>query len=184
LELPATGEVRSWGQDGETLAPGQVVMVFQRPVLLHGTVEENVSIGPRLRGERGPGKRVQQVLERVGLERKRQQRAATLSGGEHQRVALARALVLEPQVLLLDEPTANLDPQNVALIESLVRETRAEHGSTVVWVTHNPFQAARVAERAMLLLEGEVVENSETGVFFGDAATPSTRAFLEGKMVW
>jgi tungstate transport system ATP-binding protein len=101
-------------------------MVFQRPALLHGSVEENVAIGMRLRGERDRRGRVGEVLNRVGLEKKRRQQAITLSGGEHQRVALARALVLRPQALLLDEPTANLDPQNVALIEALVRETQAE----------------------------------------------------------
>jgi tungstate transport system ATP-binding protein len=159
-------------------------MVFQRPVLLHGTVEENVSIGLRLRGERNTAGRVQAVLEHVGLGKKRRQQAVTLSGGEHQRVALARAMVLQPQALLLDEPTANLDPQNVALVETLVQQTQAELGSTVVWVTHNPVQESRVAERAILLLDGAVVEHSDTKVFFSDAATPRTQAFLEGRMIW
>jgi tungstate transport system ATP-binding protein len=184
LEAPSEGEVWSQGPDGRPLLPGQVVMVFQRPLLLRATVEENVAVGLRLQGARAAGSRVSGMLERIGLAKKRRQPALLLSGGEHQRVALARALVLEPAALLLDEPTANLDPYNVALIEALVKETRAEHGSTVVWVTHNPIQAGRIAERAILLLDGKVVEQSETEVFFSAAAAAQTQAFLAGRIVW
>ena len=118
------------------------------------------------------------ALRRLGY------RVRTLSGGEYQRVALARTLVLEPDALLLDEPTSNLDPENVALIERLVEETRRERGMTVIWVTHNPFQASRVAQSAVLLIEGVVAEHSPVEVFFGEGASLPTRAFLGGKMVW
>jgi tungstate transport system ATP-binding protein len=184
LEPPTAGEIHSRGRGGKPLVPGEVVMVFQRPVLLRGTVAENVVVGLRLqrRGNREAG--VRDWLERVGLGAKRHQPIRTLSGGEYQRVALARALVLEPAALLLDEPTAQLDPENVALIERVLREAQAERGMTVVWVTHNPFQAERVAHSVFLLLEGKVIEHSPKEIFFSPAADARTRDFLEGRLVW
>lgn len=184
LEAPDQGKVHAVGSRSEPLGPGQVVMMFQRPLLVRGTVEENVALGLRLRGERMEWRRVTELLERLGMAKKRGQSVRTLSGGEYQRVALARALVLQPAALLLDEPTANLDPENVALIESLVCEAQAENGTTVVWVTHNPPQAARVARSVLLFVAGEIVEHSPTERFFGPEAAPRTREFLGGKMVW
>jgi tungstate transport system ATP-binding protein len=110
--------------------------------------------------------------------------AATLSGGEAQRVALARALVLEPEVLLLDEPTANLDPYNVALMENLITALNREQGTTIVLVTHNVFQARRLTHRVLLLLEGRMVEVGETEVVFTRPRDPRTAAFIRGEMVY
>ena len=101
-----------------------------------------------------------------------------------QRVALARALVLRPRVLLLDEPTANLDPYNVGLIEEIVRTHNAESGTTVVLVTHNVFQARRLARRVGLLLGGKLVEVAETRTFFESPRDPRTLAFVRGEMVY
>jgi tungstate transport system ATP-binding protein len=101
-----------------------------------------------------------------------------------QRVALARALVVEPRVLLLDEPTANLDPYNVSLIESLIREQHRVSGLTVVLVTHNIFQAKRLADKTGLMLNGSIVELATTESFFAAPADPRTRAFVAGEMVY
>jgi tungstate transport system ATP-binding protein len=101
-----------------------------------------------------------------------------------QRVALARALVIRPRVLLLDEPTANLDPYNVGLIEQIIRNENAERGTTVVLVTHNVFQAHRLARRTGLLLGGRLVELDETERFFDAPADPRTAAFISGEMVY
>jgi tungstate transport system ATP-binding protein len=120
----------------------------------------------------------------VGLSHLAQANARTLSGGEIQRVALARALVIEPTVLLLDEPTANLDPYNVKLIEQIITEVNREAGTTVVLVTHNVFQAKRLAHRTGLLLEGRLVEIAETATFFSAPTDPRTRAFVQGDMVY
>jgi tungstate transport system ATP-binding protein len=146
-------------------------------------VRHNVSYGLRLRGRTVDGQ-VDAALARVGLDALAQQPATTLSGGEMQRVALARALVIEPRVLLLDEPTANLDPYNVTLIESLIRDQNREYGTTVVVVTHNVFQARRLAHRTGLLLNGSLVELAETAAFFGAPQDPRTRAFVGGEMVY
>ncbi len=184
LEPPARGTVTSCGPDGEPLRPGQVVMVFQRPALFRGTVAENAGVGLRLRGERNLLPQVLPWLERLGLAGKADRPVSTLSGGEFQRVALARALALQPHALLLDEPTANLDPDNVARIERVVAELQAETKLTVIWVTHNPIQARRVAHSALLLLDGTPVEHSDVETFFGVDAQPSTRDFLGGRLVW
>jgi tungstate transport system ATP-binding protein len=108
----------------------------------------------------------------------------TLSAGEAHRVALARALVVNPLVLLLDEPTGNLDPYNVGLIEQIVRADAAERGTTIVIVTHDPFQARRLADRTGLMIGGRMVETAETKRFFSDPQQPETAAFLRGELVY
>jgi len=110
--------------------------------------------------------------------------ARTLSSGEMQRVALVRALLIEPEVLLLDEPTANLDPYNIKLIEQALVDTHQQRGTTVVLVTHNIFQARRLAQRVALLLEGQIVEVSDVTTFFEAPANPRTKAFLRGDIVY
>ena len=125
-----------------------------------------------------------EALERVGLADFAEVSVRTLSGGEGQRVALARAMVIEPEVLLLDEPTANLDPYNAALIERIVGDYNRERGTTIVLVTHNVFQARRLAHRAALLLEGRIVEVGETHRFFESPQDPRTSAFVRGEMIY
>ena len=100
------------------------------------------------------------------------------------RTALARAIVIQPQVLLLDEPTANLDPYNIGLIEEVVREINRTRRTTVVLVTHNIFQARRLAGRVGLLLNGRLVELASTPDFFETPRDPRTRAFVNGEMVY
>ncbi|MDH5607824.1 MAG: ATP-binding cassette domain-containing protein, partial [Anaerolineae bacterium] len=106
-----------------------------------------------------------------------------LSGGEMQRVALARALVFQPRVLLLDEPTANLDPYNVELIEGIIRGIHAQ-GTTIILVTHNVFQARRLSDRVGLMLNGEFVEVAGTHDFFEHPKDGRTRAFVSGEYVY
>ena len=162
----------------------RVTTVFQRPALLNRSVWDNVAYGLRLRGERDAAHRISEALAQVGLLPLARQRAATLSGGEAQRVALARAIVLRPDVLLLDEPTANLDPYNVNLLEETVRALNRAHGTTLVLVTHNVFQARRLAHRVALMLDGRIVECAPAEVFFNAPRDPRTRAFVSGEMVY
>ncbi len=191
LEAPTAGSV-TLHTDGERVGFStasieqrrQFVMVFQRPALLSRSVYANVAYGLRMRGQRDGHSRIEAVLERVALDHLANARPHTLSGGEMQRVAVARALICEPRILLLDEPTANLDPYNVRLIEGLVSEQHAGHGTTVVLVTHNVFQARRLATRVALLLEGEVVEVAPTEEFFTAPRDPRTAAFVSGDLVY
>lgn len=190
LEAPTSGAICFLGREfsAEKTIPldlrRRVTMVFQRPVLLNRSVWDNVAYGLRLRGERHVRERVGEALACVGLDGLASQRARTLSAGEVQRVALARAIALQPDVLLLDEPTANLDPYNVGLIEEIVRMLNRERGVTVVLVTHNVFQARRLACRVALLLEGRVVEMTDAETFFETPADPRTAAFVRGEMVY
>jgi len=160
----------------------EITTVFQRPVLMRGSVRRNVAYGLRLRNCRDD-RRVAQILTHVGLDSLAKAQAQRLSGGEMQRVALARALVVQPTVLLLDEPTANLDPYNVALIEDIVRRENGESGTTVVLVTHNVFQAKRLATRVGLMLSGRLVEVAPARQFFDSPADARTAAFVRGEMI-
>jgi tungstate transport system ATP-binding protein len=158
-------------------------MVFQRPMLLDRSVQANVQFGLDLRRIHENGQ-VRDALEEVGLSAISHQRARTLSGGEAQRVALARAIVLRPEVLLLDEPSANLDPYNVGLIEAIIQKLNAAHQTTLVLVTHNVFQARRLADRVGFMLDGRMIEVSETDAFFNHPIDPRTAAFARGEMVY
>jgi len=187
LETPTEGTLTFEGQlispEPPLALSRRVTTVFQRPILLNRSVRENVAYGLRLRRLAADGK-VTEVLERVGLAELANASARKLSGGEMQRAALARALVLEPDVLLLDEPTANLDPYNAGLIESIVREQNQDRGTTVVLVTHNVFQARRLAQRVGLLLNGKLVEVAATKEFFESPRDARTGAFVRGEMVY
>jgi tungstate transport system ATP-binding protein len=162
----------------------RITLVFQRPLLLAGTVRDNVEFGLRLRGLGRRLQRADAILERLGLNGLASRAARTLSGGETQLVALARALVVEPEVLLLDEPTANLDPARVALVEAVVAEVCRERETTVVIASHNLFQAHRVARRVILLLEGRLIEDASTERFFNAPSDPRAAAFVRGEMVY
>lgn len=190
VEPPTAGVIRFDGREYGANGPvplevrRRVTTVFQRPLLLKRSVQGNVSYGLRLRRAPNEKARVAEALRRVGMLGLARQKAATLSGGEAQRVALARAMALETDVLLLDEPTANLDPYNVGLIEEITGELNRERGTTIVLVTHNIFQARRLAHRVALLLEGELVEVADVETFFETPADPRTAAFARGEMVY
>jgi tungstate transport system ATP-binding protein len=190
LEPPSTGRIDYRGEQFEANRDvsldvrRSVTTVAQRPILLNRSVKANVEFGLRLRGRRDRIGEVRMALEKVGLAALEGQPARTLSGGEAQRVALARAMVIRPNVLLLDEPTANLDPYNVGVIEEAVRRLNEEQGTTVVLVTHNVFQARRLAHRVALILDGKIVEVADTESFFEHPKDPRTTAFVRGEMVY
>lgn len=188
LEPPSSGELCFDGRPLNGRAPldlqRRVTTVFQRPALLRRSVAANIGYGLGLRGQKLPPEELEAWLERLGLTPLVKQRATKLSAGEGQRVALARALVLKPDVLLLDEPTANLDPYNVGLIEGLVREEHAARGMTVVWITHDIFQARRATDRVAFLLGGKLVELGDTEAVFTAPQSSQTAAFLRGDLVY
>jgi len=138
----------------------RIGMVFQQTVLFNTSVFNNVAYGLKVRGKNGKNieKRVKETLKIVQLEGFESKNALKLSGGESQRVALAQALVTEPELLLLDEPSANLDPRNVSIVEEALSWVNKEKKTTMVIATHNVFQAETLAKRAALLLEGKIVK--------------------------
>lgn len=190
LELPTSGEITFLthkyqpDMDVPLEIKRRVTTVFQRPILLNQTVSENVVYGLRVRGKKESNGLCKSVLKQVGLAHMAHQRARTLSGGEAQRVALARAMIIQPDVLLLDEPTANLDPYNITLIEEIAKNTNQINQTTLVLVTHNIFQARRLANRIALMLDGKIIEVTDTEHFFKAPDDPRTAAFVRGDMVY
>jgi len=162
LDTPTGGTIRIGGTDihrepERGLAVRRMMgMVFQKPAAFNTTVYENIAVGLRFRGvgEAAIREKVEEVLRMVGLAGYEERRARTLSGGEMQRVALARAIVIEPDILLMDEPTANLDPVSVALIEDLVLRINRDRGTTIVFSTHDMYQGQRLAHRVGVLMKG------------------------------
>lgn len=183
---PAAAEGRPAGEGRRVALRRRLALVSQRPVLLSGTVAANVAYGLRLRGlpRAEADARVGWALASCGLTAFARRAARSLSGGEQQRVALARALALLPEVLLLDEPTANLDPANVAAIERAVAAAVAERGLTVVIVTHNINQARRLADDCVFLAGGRLIESGGAQDFFNRPRTPEAQAFLSGAMIY
>ncbi len=161
----------------------RVSTVFQRPIVLTRSVEANIAYGIELRGRRPDAGEIRGLLDALDLAPLARTPAVSLSGGEVQRLAVARALATRPDVLLLDEPTANLDPRNVRLVEALIQERRAS-GTTIVLATHQIFQARRLADRIALLLEGRITEAGPAQALLDHPADPRTRAFLSGEMIY
>ena len=167
----------------------RVGMIFQRPTPFPGcSVRDNVAAGVVALGRAAPrgaalDARIERALLRAGLWAEVRDRlgedAARLSGGQQQRLCIARALVHEPEVLLLDEPTASLDPVSVQRIEELLYALRAE--ITVVVVTHNLQQAARISDRTAFILDGRLVEVGPTDALFTAPRDPRTEAFITGR---
>ncbi len=136
----------------------RMAMVFQKPAVLNTTVAKNVAFGLKFRGAHTDQieTRVREALEIVGLSQFEGRRAGTLSGGEMQRVAIARALVTHPEVLLLDEPTANLDPVNAEMIEDLVIKINRKFHTTIIFSTHDMIQGQRLADRIGVIINGRI----------------------------
>ena len=171
-----------------------VGMVFQEASLFDGTVARNVEYGLRVRRSwsdriasilrlNGAADAVDESLEVVGLADKTDEPAASLSGGEAQRVSFARALAYDPDALLLDEPTSDLDPRNTAVIEDAVDEARSR-GIGVALATHDMHQAERVADRVAVLLDDGITEMGPTEQIFEDPADERTRKFISGELVY
>ena len=198
---PDEGTVTLDGTDAWTVDEGErlalrrrVGMVFQEASLFGGSVARNVEYGLRVRrswGDRlasvlrlnGAADAVGESLEVVGLADKIHKPVDSLSGGEAQRVSFARALAYDPDALLLDEPTSDLDPRNTAVIEEAIGEAKAR-GIGVVVATHDMHQAERVADRVAVLLDDGISEIGPTEAIFEDPANERTRKFISGELVY
>jgi tungstate transport system ATP-binding protein len=187
LDTPSAGVLGYRGQEYGNRVPlsvrREITMVFQRPLLLDRPVIDNVAYGLQLRGQRDDG-RVAAVIDELGLAPIARQPAPSLSAGEMQRVAMARALVIQPKVLLLDEPTANLDPDNVAILECAIRYARRSLGTTVVMVTHNLHQVRRLTTSVVGILDGQLVEHGPIDLVLNGASDRRLRDFVSGGMVY
>ena len=189
FEKPTFGNLKFNGLANESEINNirrRMSLLFQAPAVFNTSVFDNVAYGLKVRGidKRIIEKKVTSALNIVGLFGVEKQKARTLSAGEAQRMAFARAIVYDPELLLLDEPTANLDPANVAKIEEIIRRIRIERGTTIVIATHNIPQVRRIADRVGILLNGELIEvNSIEGIFTAPKDARSA-AFLKGEMIY
>jgi tungstate transport system ATP-binding protein len=159
--------------------------VFQKPGLVRADVAANVALAlaPGRLGRAEKRARIAVALERVGLLDRAGDPARKLSGGEQQRLALARAWAVEPDLLLLDEPTANLDPGSTEAIESLVADMSLA-GVKVLLVSHNLGQVARLAQDVVVLAAGRAVEHGPARLVLTEPRTPEARAYIKGELPW
>ena len=154
----------------QSLLRQKATLVFQKSIFFDTTVYNNIAYGLKIKEELSKEEinhKISEALARVRLEGFETRRAKKLSGGEQQRVSLARALVLDRELLLLDEPTVNLDPKNVSIIEETIQRVNQEKNTTIVLATHNMFQAENISERIALILEGTVKQVGTTQDIFG-----------------
>lgn len=187
-----TGQVEYRGQD--IFAPGtnvselrrQVGMVFQKPNPFPMSIYDNIAYGPRTHGIRQKG-RLDDIVERSlrdaaiwdEVKDRLRKNALGLSGGQQQRLCIARALAVEPDVLLMDEPTSALDPISTAKIEELAMELKQHY--TIVMVTHNMQQAARISDQTAFFLLGELVESGDTKQIFERPTDRRTEDYITGR---
>lgn len=181
--LQPTAGTMSWrtGDSGRR----RQAMVFQRPVMLRRSALANVVYGLKLAGATAHESelRARDVLEAVGLEQQANQPARRLSGGEQQRLALARAWALGPEVLFLDEPTANLDPRATRDVESIIMAIHATE-TKIVMTTHNLGQARRLGDEILFLADGRLVERAPVERFFREPQSPEAAAFIKAELPW
>jgi len=160
-------------------------MVFQRPVLLRRGVAANVGFGLRLRGVGRAERRarVAEALALAGLTDLADRPARVLSVGEQQRLALVRAWILRPEILFLDEPTANLDPAATRAVESVI-DAIHRAGTGIVLTTQDLHQARRLADQILFLHRGRLIERAPAERFFAGPASLEGAAFIKGDLVW
>ena len=184
LLRPTSGTI-VWNAPEVRGEPRRQAMVFQRPVLLRRSALANVAYALGVAGVAAGAReaRAREALHKVGLDALAAHPARVLSGGEQQRVALARAWALHPEVLFLDEPTANLDPGATHEIESVVGAMHGA-GTKIVMVTHNLGQARRLADEVLFLHQGHLLERAPVDRFFKQPASPQAVQFLEGELPW
>ncbi|MGE5523365.1 MAG: phosphate ABC transporter ATP-binding protein [Rhodospirillaceae bacterium] len=182
LLKPTSGSIRWLGpRNGR----GRQAMVFQRPVMLRRSARANITYGLALAGINARERRLraEDVLEAVGLSHLAEKPARVLSGGEQQRLALARAWALGPEVLFLDEPTANLDPGATREVENLIGQIHAG-GTKIIMTTHNLGQARRLGDEILFMYGGLVAERAPVADFFARPTSAEAAAFIKGELPW
>ncbi|MCZ8374105.1 MAG: phosphate ABC transporter ATP-binding protein [Beijerinckiaceae bacterium] len=183
LIRPEGGSVAWSTGDGRIAGRPRHAMVFQRPVMLRRSVRANLVHALEALSFERAATRADTALARFGLSDLAERPARLLSGGEQQRLAIARAWALEPDLLMLDEPTAHLDPGATRQIEGIIAGLAGE-GMTILMTTHDLGQVRRLADRVLFLHAGRLREDAPAARFFQAPASPEARAFLAGDLLW
>ncbi|MDD1668029.1 MAG: ABC transporter ATP-binding protein [Methanomicrobiales archaeon] len=186
IEMPTAGTLSILGEDALSEKTRfrlrrRMAMLYQKPVIFNLSVYENVAMGMKYRKESQATieGRVKEALDQIGLPEYARRSAKTLSGGEAQRVALARALVTDPEILFLDEPTANLDPLSAEKIEEIILRLNHDEGMTLVLSTHDMLQGQHLAGRIGVVMEGRIPQIGSTVEIFHKPATKNIARFVQ-----
>lgn len=182
---PNYGEVYINGSRLSSL-PNYISIVWQKPYLFQGTVFENIAYGLKVRkvGKLKIKERVIEILKLFNIENIKDQKTNSLSGGESAKVAIARAVATSPQILILDEPTASLDPQSVLDIEKLILNLKMKFNITIIIVTHNMFQAKRIADEILFFADGRLIESGTTSKIFSSPKYDLTKKFISDESLF
>jgi len=177
LEKPDEGQIFFYDQEitnksnSDTLEiRRRMTLVNQDPFLFHSTVYDNIAYGLKIRSipSKVQKSRIRSALNIVGLSAFKDRKANQLSGGEAQRVVIARALVIEPEVLFLDEPTANIDQKHIDVVERIIKKIKKEIKTTVIFTTHDLSQAYRLADEVISLLDGKIIKQVQENLLWGE----------------
>ncbi|WP_203227990.1 ATP-binding cassette domain-containing protein [Roseovarius dicentrarchi] len=183
LLTPSEGSITWRGRPLDRAARREQAMVFQRPVMLRRSVAANLRFALSVRGVRGPERKAREAetLDLARLDGLKDRPARVLSGGEQQRLAMARAMISAPRLLLLDEPTASLDPASTLAIENLIAQAR-ESGATIILVTHDAGQARRLGDDLIFLQGGRIAETGPVGRVLDAPRSKAAQAWLSGRL--
>jgi tungstate transport system ATP-binding protein len=190
LERPTSGKVFFKGKDIHNSSDvlnlqREMTMVMQNPYLFNTTVYNNVAYGLKVRNldKKDIKNKVEETLELVGLSHIKGRRVTNLSGGEAQRVAIARGLVINPEVLFLDEPAANVDQVNIELIEEMILAIKEEKNTTIIVTTHNPTQAYLLADKVLSIINRNITETYYENIFQGEiSGANGTKTFSKNNI--
>lgn len=183
IEKADTGKI-TYG-DNAGFPKEDVTLVFQKPYLISTTVEKNIAYPMKLRGydDETIEQRITELCEELNLTQFRKTKAWKLSGGETQKVALARALAFKPKLLLLDEPTANIDPVTTAEIEQMLMKIGEKQDTTIVLITHNLAQAKRTCDEVMMFHGGTLIECGTCDDILTHPEHTETDRFIRGELL-
>jgi len=174
LLKPATGQLNFKNDSPNTS------MVFPKPIFLRRTVLENLEYVLEVKGiyKTLQKEAALDALTQFSMSDFAHYPARSLSSGEKQRLSVIRALLIEPDILFLDEPTANLDPNATATLENIIKDTKI----TTIMATHDIMQAKRIAENIIFIEQGKIIESNKASVFFNGPSSPAAQKFIEGKI--
>jgi tungstate transport system ATP-binding protein len=184
LEEPDTGSIILFNSIKKTNELRKIsTMVFQQTSMFNRSVYSNLEFGLRIRGIEQDiiNKKISEALNIVGLEGFENRNAKNISGGEQQRVALARAFLLEPKILLLDEPTSNLDVNSAKIIEKVIKDRRKSN-NLIILSTHNLYQAKRLGNEIAHIHEGKIIKQAIPKDFFDKPKNKTTEKFIKGDL--